>query len=199
MYNPLTVTGMIHHSRFTTHNSLLTTHNMNLEKYLVVAGMPGVHKVTATRSNGFVIEDLNEGRSRFVPMRQQQVTPLATVGIYTYTDAEGENTIPLADVFQKMLDQYESIPPVSLDSNSTAFRAYFSAVLPEHDQDRVHINDIKKCIKWFKYMVEKGIFEDLKREEATTKTETTEPAEDAPEKAPTTNAVEPAKDATEKD
>lgn len=172
---------------------------MNLEKYLVVAGMPGVHKVTATRSNGFVIEDLNEGRSRFVPMRQQQVTPLATVGIYTYTDAEGENTIPLSDVFQKMLDQYESIPPVSLDSNSAAFRAYFTAVLPEHDQDRVHINDIKKCIKWFKYMVEKGIFEDLKREEAATTTETTEPTEDETEKAATPNAVEPAKDATEKD
>ena len=57
-----------------------TTQHMNLEKYLVVAGMPGVHKVTATRNNGFVIEDLNEGRSRFVPMRQQQVTPLATIG-----------------------------------------------------------------------------------------------------------------------
>ena len=170
---------------------------MNLEKYLVVAGMPGVHKVTATRSNGFVIEDLNEGRSRFVPMRQQQVTPLATVGIYTYTDAEGENTIPLADVFQKMLDQYDSIPPVSLDSNSAAFRAYFTAVLPEHDQDRVHINDIKKCIKWFKYMVEKGIFEDLKKEEAAT--ETTEPAEVAVEKDATTGTVKPAKDVTEKE
>lgn len=142
---------------------------MNLEKYLVVAGMPGVHKVTATRNNGFVIEDLNEGRSRFVPMRQQQVTPLATVGVYTYSDTDGENTIPLSDVFQKMLDQYDSNPPVSLDSNSAALRAYFNAVLPEHDQERVHINDIKKCIKWFKYMHEKGIFEDVKREEEKSK------------------------------
>ncbi len=152
---------------------------MNLEKYLVVAGMPGVHKVTATRSNGFVIEDLNEGRSRFVPMRQQQVTPLATVGIYTFTDADGENTIPLSDVFQKMLDQYDAIPPVGLDSNSAAFREYFTAVLPEHDHDRVHINDIKKCIKWFKYMHEKGIFEEVKREEAAAQPATAEKAETA--------------------
>lgn len=174
---------------------------MNLEKYLVVAGMPGVHKVTATRSNGFVIEDLNEGRSRFVPMRQQQVTPLATVGIYTYTEEEGENTIPLADVFQKMLDQYESTPPVSLESNSAAFRAYFTAVLPEHDQDRVHINDIKKCIKWFKYMHEKGIFEQVLQEEAAAKAEETDvvaaeevPVADAPvAEAPT------AEEASEKD
>lgn len=170
---------------------------MNLEKYLVVAGMPGVHKVTATRNNGFVIEDLNEGRSRFVPMRQQQVTPLATVGIYTYSDTEGENTVPLADVFQKMLDQVETNPPISLDSNSAAFRAYFNSVLPEHDQDRVHINDIKKCIKWFKYMQEKGIFEEVKREEEKAKTtetdvpETDTSGKDAPEtEAPETDAVE---------
>ena len=173
---------------------------MNLEKYLVVAGMPGVHKVTATRSNGFVIEDLNEGRSRFVPMRQQQVTPLATVGIYTYTEAEGENTIPLGDVFQKMLDQFESIPPVSLDSNSATFRAYFTAVLPEHDQDRVHINDIKKCIKWFKYMQEKGIFAEVKREEDAAKAETTAVVETTEAAAETTtSAVETAEEAPEKD
>ena len=186
---------------------------MNLEKYLVVAGMPGVHKVTATRSNGFVIEDLNEGRSRFVPMRQQQVTPLATVGIYTYTEAEGENTIPLADVFQKMLDQYETTPPVSLDSNSAAFRAYFTTVLPEHDQDRVHINDIKKCIKWFKYMQEKGIFEEVKREEAAAEPETADTTEPATEpeiaepvepakkpsgKAKKTDTVDTAEEATDK-
>ncbi|HOY08068.1 MAG TPA: DUF5606 domain-containing protein, partial [Saprospiraceae bacterium] len=173
-------------------------HNMNLEKYLVVAGMPGVHKVTASRNNGFVIEDLNEGRSRFVPMRQQQVTPLATVGIYTYSEADGENTIPLADVFQKMLDQYETTPPVSLDSNSAAFRAYFTTVLPEHDQDRVHINDIKKCIKWFKYMYEKGIFEEVKREEEKAKAESTGEVEKT-DVVETTDAAETAAEPSEKD
>lgn len=144
---------------------------MNLEKYLVVAGIPGVHKVMATRSNGFIIEDRNAGRSRFVPMRQSQVTPLATVGIYSYTQEDGEGTVPLADVFQKMLDQYESLPPVSLEEQSPAFRAYFTQILPEHDQERVHINDIKKCIKWFNYMKEKGIFEEIKSLESKTEEE----------------------------
>jgi hypothetical protein len=136
---------------------------MNLEKYLVVAGTPGVHKVVATRSNGFIIEDRNVGRARFVPMRQSQVTPLATVGIYSYTQEDGDGTVPLADVFQKMLDRYDTLPPVSLDSQSAAFRQYFAQILPEHDQERVHINDIKKCIKWFNFMREKGIFEEIKQ------------------------------------
>jgi hypothetical protein len=135
---------------------------MNLEKYLVVAGIPGVHKLVASRANGVVIEDRKEKRTRFVPARQQQITPIATVAIYTDTP-DGEGTIALTDVFQKMLDQVEENPPVSLDSASPAFREYFTKILPEHDRDRVHINDIKKCIKWFNFMRENGIFEEAKR------------------------------------
>ncbi len=147
---------------------------MNLEKYLVVAGVPGVHKLISSRANGLVIEDRNEGRTRFVPVRQQQVTPIATVAIYTDTE---EGTIALTDVFQKMLDQYDSLPPAELTANSAALREYFSAILPEHDRDRVHINDIKKCIKWFNFMREKGIFEEAKREAAAQEAEKEVPTE----------------------
>ncbi len=147
---------------------------MNLEKYLVVAGIPGVHKLVASRANGVVIEDRKEKRTRFVPARQQQITPIATVGIFTETE---EGTVSLTDVFQKMLDQFEENPPVSLESASAAFREYFTKILPEHDRDRVHINDIKKCIKWFNFMNENGIFEEAKREaEAQTAVEKTEEA-----------------------
>ncbi len=134
---------------------------MNLEKFLVVAGVPGVHKLVSSRANGLVIEDRQEGRTRFVPVRQQQVTPIATVAIYTDTE---EGTISLTDVFQKMLDQYDTLPPADLNANSAVLREYFSAILPEHDRDRVHINDIKKCIKWFNFMQEKGIFAEAQRE-----------------------------------
>ncbi len=134
---------------------------MNLDKFLVIAGVPGVHKLVSTRNNGLLIEDRKEGRTRFVPTRQNQITPLGTVAIYVDTD---EGTMPLPDVFQRMLDQQEAIPPVSPNANSTELRNYFNQILPEHDHDQVHINDIKKCIKWFNFMQEKGIFEEAKRE-----------------------------------
>ncbi|MBK9336540.1 MAG: DUF5606 domain-containing protein [Lewinellaceae bacterium] len=146
---------------------------MNLDKFLVIAGMPGVHKLLTTRSNGLLIEDRKEGRTRFVATRQNQITPLGTVAIYVDTD---EGTVPLADVFQKMLDVQETIPPVPAESNSATFRAYFDQILPEHDRDRVHINDIKKCIKWFNFMQETGIFEEVIRE-AAAESETPQAAE----------------------
>jgi Fe-S-cluster formation regulator IscX/YfhJ len=148
---------------------------MNLDKFLVVAGTPGVHKLVTTRGNGVVIEDRQEGRVRFVPVRQNQLTLLATVGIYV--DNADQDTVPLVDVFQKMLDQYDTIPPVDPNTaKSTDFRAYFTAILPEHDQDRVHINDIKKSIKWFNFMKQKGIFEEAKKA-AEAKKETSESTE----------------------
>lgn len=152
---------------------------MNLEKYLVVAGVPGVHKLVSSRANGLVIEDRQEGRTRFVPVRQQQVTPIATVAIYTDTE---EGTIALTDVFQKMLDQYDTLPPADLNANSAVLREYFTAILPEHDRDRVHINDIKKCIKWFNFMREKGIFAEAQQEaaaQASEKSATDHPVEEA--------------------
>jgi len=136
---------------------------MNLDKYLVVPGAPGVHKLVNSRANGVIIEDRKEGRTRFVPVRQQQITPLATVAVYTFTN-EGEGTVPLVEVFQKMLDLHEATPPVDPKSPSPVLREYFSAVLPEHDRDRVHIGDIQKCIKWYNFMREHGIFEEAKLE-----------------------------------
>jgi hypothetical protein len=122
-----------------------------------------VHKLVSTRSNGFIIDDRNEGRARFVAARQNPVTLIATVGIYVEQE-DGQDTIPLPDVFQKMLDAVETTPPVSPNASAAELRAYFTAVLPNHDQDRVHNNDIKKCVKWFTYMLEKGIFEEARRE-----------------------------------
>lgn len=136
---------------------------MNIDKYLVVPGAPGVHKLVSSRANGVIIEDRKEGRTRFVPVRQQQITPLATVAVYTYNE-EGEGTVPLVDVFQKMLDLHDTTPPADPKAASPELRAYFSAVLPEHDRDRVHIGDIQKCIKWYNFMREHGIFEEAKRE-----------------------------------
>ena len=145
---------------------------MNLEKYVVVSGIPGVHKLVSTRGNGLIIDDLVEGRTRFVAIRQNPVTPLGTIGMYIDTD-KGSDTVALGEVFQKMLDQLAvTPPPAGAAGPSQELRGYFATVFPEHDQDRVHINDIKKCIKWFIFMNEKGIFEAISKET---------PAEDASE------------------
>lgn len=140
---------------------------MNLERFVVVAGTPGVHKLITTRGNGIIVEDTVQKKTRFLSIRQNQVTPLGTIGIYTDTD-KGQDTISLAEVFGRMLEQIAESPLPDLSSaNSSDLRAYFTKVVPEHDQDRVHINDIKKCVKWFGYMQQTGLLAEAQQAEPT--------------------------------
>lgn len=152
---------------------------MKLDKYIAISGLPGIHKIVASRNNGVIIDDRQEKRVRFIPNRGYQLSPLAGISVYTYTEAEGEGSIMLADVFQKMLDAIATTPAISPESPSQDLRGYFAAVMPEHDQERVHIKDIKKCLKWFHFMKDNGIFEEAIREEEAEKAAEADAEQDA--------------------
>lgn len=127
---------------------------MNLEKFVAVSGMPGIHKIIADRNNGLIVEDLDSGKRRFVPARSYQFTPLGTIGIYT---DDGETT-ELSNVFRSMLEKINELPPpVVSDAKPEELQAYFAAILPNYDRDKVRAGDMKKAIKWFVFLNEKQL------------------------------------------
>jgi hypothetical protein len=126
---------------------------MNLEKFVAVSGLTGIHKIIADRNNGLIVEDLDSGKRRFVPARSYQFTPLGTIGIYT---DDGETT-ELANVFRSMLEKQNELPPPAPDAAPEALQAYFAAVLPNYDRDKVRTGDMKKAIKWFVFLNERQL------------------------------------------
>lgn len=126
---------------------------MNLDNFIAVSGLPGLFKMAANRGNGLIIEDLTTGKKRFASARKHQFTPLESIGIYT----DDGDTTELKNVFRNMLDQIEDHPPVKSSASPAEFNNYFSEILPNYDRDRVLIGDIKKVIKWFKYLNDKGL------------------------------------------
>lgn len=146
---------------------------MNLEKLVSVTGrINGIFKVAGNRNNGLIIEDLQSGKRKFASSRGNQFTPLESIGIYT---DDGES-VELKVVFRNMQQQREDNPPISPDASQEELREYFFDVLPNHDPERVYTRDIKRVIKWFNLLEEKGY---LKEEEPATETEestTEEPA-----------------------
>ena len=136
---------------------------MNLENLVAVSGLPGIYKMAANRNNGLIIEDLSTGKKRFAPSRKHQFTPLESIAIYT---DDGESTV-LKNVFRSMLEQFEDNPPVSANAKGEDLHEYFEDILPNYDKDRVYTSDIKKLIKWFNFLNEKGLL-DLDEEEQTT-------------------------------
>lgn len=122
---------------------------MNLNKLVAVSGRSGIYRMAANRSNGLIIEDLDSGKKIFAPSRKHQFTPLESISIYTDND---EDTVELKQVFRNMLEQFDTNPPVDTKGGSMAIKNYFETILPEYDRDRVLVSDIKKIIKWFKYL-----------------------------------------------
>ncbi len=139
---------------------------MNLEKLVAVSGLSGIYKMAANRKNGLIIEDLDTGKKRFAPSRKHQFTPLESIAIYTDTDSK-----QLSLVFQSMLDQMEDNPPVAHTAPPAEIKEYFSDILPDYDPDRVHLSDMKKVIKWFVFLNEKGLLIEEAPEKETKKAE----------------------------
>lgn len=120
---------------------------MKLDNIIAVSGMPGLQKLLATRNNGLLIESFESGKRQFVSVRKHQFTPLVSIGIYTYTD-----TTPLDDIFKKIHTINATDPIPDPNDKADDLRAWFKTIVPDHDEDKVHINDIRKVIKWYNFL-----------------------------------------------
>jgi len=131
---------------------------MNLEKIVSISGPSynGIYKVAANRKNGLIVEDLENGKRKFIAARRHQFTPLNSVGIYT---DDGE-TVDIDVVFKKMMEQEADNPPVAASSKEEELREYFMDVLPNHDKDQVYARDIKRVIKWYNTLKKHGLLEE---------------------------------------
>ena len=125
---------------------------MDLSNLVAVSGLSGLYKMAGNRKNGLVLENIDSGKKNFYASRKHQFTPLESISIYT-TD-EG---VELAEVFNIMKAQLEENPIISAKSSTKELRAYFTTILPAHDEDKVYISDIKKLIKWFQFLSERDM------------------------------------------
>ena len=125
---------------------------MNLENILAVTGMPGLYKLVATRSNGLIIEDFDNGKRTFISMRKHQFTPVESIGIYTYGDV-----IDIKDVFVKLAESGDRPDP---GAPGHELHKFFRTVLPDYDENRVYLSDIKKLLKWYAFLDERGLMQE---------------------------------------
>jgi len=122
---------------------------MNLEKIVAVAGLGGLYKVIGNRSNGLIVENLDTGKRTFASSRKYQFSPLETIAIYTYSDS-----IPLKEVFQTIIQKSDTLALPESKADDESIRHYFREIIPDHDDTRVHIKDLKKIIKWYNYLTQ---------------------------------------------
>lgn len=155
---------------------------MLIKDIVSISGMPGLYKSETQKVNGMIVTSLTEGWTKFVSNRQNLFSPLENISVYTDAD-----TIQLADVLLEVHKQKDTNPPVDAQAKNEELRAWFLKIVPNHDTEKVYISDIKKLIKWYAILDEKGVIENEIKdreqkavEQAEAKDETaSEEAEDA--------------------
>jgi hypothetical protein len=55
----------------------------------------------------------------------------------------------LADVLKKIKKEFGDDPGVDGNSDPSELKSFLKSVLPEYDESRVYVSDIKKLVKWY--------------------------------------------------
>ncbi|BCS86397.1 MULTISPECIES: DUF5606 family protein [Prevotella] len=125
-----------------------------METILSISGKPGLYKLVSRGKMNLIVEALDESHKRIPAFAADRVTSLGDIAMYT--DAED---VPLWKVLDN-LNKKEAGKESSFNykkSSSKELRDYFTEVLPNFDQDRVHDSDIKKLIQWYNILIKAGV------------------------------------------
>lgn len=122
---------------------------MEYRQIVAVTGLPGLYQLVSTKNDGALVRSLADKSIKFVSSRVHQLTPLESIEIYTYSE-----NVRLHEVLEQI--KSDDAPVKALLSGKKAsndeLKKYFATVLPEFDQERVYVSDIKKVLKWYELL-----------------------------------------------
>lgn len=119
---------------------------MKFEEIAAVSGKGGLFKVLKPTKTGVILESLDGKKSKLVVGADAQVSILSEISIYTHTT---DGATPLNEVMQKIHAEFEGDTGLDKNSDSDELKSFLKHVLPDYDEDRVYVSDIKKLVSWY--------------------------------------------------
>ena len=123
---------------------------MKLNEIASVSGKGGLYKIVGSTRGSLVLESLDASKTKLVAGGNQKISVLNEISIYTNTK---EGTTPLEDVLKKIYAEFGNDPGVDSESDPAELRSFLKSVLPDYDEQRVYVSDIKKLVKWYATLV----------------------------------------------
>jgi hypothetical protein len=121
---------------------------MELKEIISIPGKPGLYKVIAQSGKGFIVESLDEKKTRTPISASHSVALLDEITLYTQSD----ESLTLKEVLENIKKKTEEGTAVTAKDDAGKIRAFFKEVAPNHDEDRVYISDMKKILKWYELL-----------------------------------------------
>jgi len=124
-----------------------------LKGILAISGHSGLFKLVAESKNSIIVESL-DSKKRMPVYSSAKVTALEDIAIYTF-----EGDTPLKDIVKAISEKEEGGAALSPKSSAKELKAYFAEVVPEFDEERVYVSDIKKVLVWYNALQEKDLLD----------------------------------------
>ncbi|WP_424963541.1 DUF5606 domain-containing protein [Ekhidna sp.] len=118
-----------------------------------VSGKGTLFKVIQPTRTGVILESLDEHKKKMVATMHNKVSILSEISIYT-TDTEG--AVPLEDVMRKIHKEFDGDTDLDKNSSPEELKAFLKFVLPDYDEGRVYVSDIKKVVSWYGQLVKQA-------------------------------------------
>ena len=115
-----------------------------LKDILAISGQPGLYKLVSNTKNGIIVENL-ETKKRMPAYATSKVSALNDIAIYI---VDGEDK-PLIEVFTNIRNKENGGQAIESKSSNDELKAYFETIMPEYDQERVYVSDMKKVVQWY--------------------------------------------------
>lgn len=126
---------------------------MKLKDLASISGKPGLFRIIKPSRNSIIVETLDNQKKKLVISANQRVSVLDEISIYT-NDANG--SVPLKEVFQAIYQEFGEEQAIENDATNAEYLSFFKAILPDYDQDRVYVSDIKKVVRWYGILLERA-------------------------------------------
>lgn len=140
-----------------------------LKTILSISGKPGLYKLISQGKNMLIVESISPEKKRFPAYEHEKIIALADIAMYT-----DEKEVPLREVLTSLKEK-ENSAVASIDpkkASSDELRNYLAEVLPNFDREKVYVTDIKKLISWYNILINNGLTDFEKKEEAEAEEET---------------------------
>lgn len=120
---------------------------IDLKQVAAISGMNGLYRVVAPTRTGVIVESLSDKPQRMVAQARHRMSLLDEISIYT---TDEETTVPLAEVFDRIHEKFGDDLPLSEKPSDAEYTSFLSEVMPDYDEERVYVSDMKKLASWYR-------------------------------------------------
>jgi len=165
----------------------------DLKEVATVSGKSGLFKVLKPTRTGLILESMDDQKRRFPVNADQRVSILDEISIYTTTS---DGSVPIEEVLKKIYAEFGDDPGLTTSADSGEMKAFLQHIVPEYDEARVYVSDIKKLIAWYYILLHEA--PELFKEKPKKSEKQEEKDKSGPEKKPTAKKAKSTRSKTKK-